>query len=310
MMIKTPPHLKSKRSPIKLFTLSIAGLLTLSACEPATSVNTEQKVAAAIELPNTPPADGSCVGWQASLAKGEKTEVVQQCLLEKGRQNRAAAVADAKLLAKWKIIDGRYSELVPLVNGLSQFPEPGSMEPFLRELGVLTKPVTEEVDLTPAMTADYYIHELGDIYWFDAETGMFPNEHDYLMADVVSSTDLKNVKFFETPPSETSNDEPYQLRAEVNGNTYHQQAENYGDWYDIEAMLTLMNRVAVAEKFKSRFVVLPTGDQTAIIWSASDEALQTLSQRGLIALGDAMLSMVSGKAFEDEVKAALQKQAQ
>ena len=71
-----------------------------------------------------------------------------------------------------------------------------------------------------------------------------------------------------------------------------------------------MNRVAVAEKFKSRFVVLPTGDQTAIIWSASDNALQTLSQRGLIALGDALLSMVSGKAFEDEVKAALQKQAQ
>lgn len=296
------PHNRS----IKLLTLGILSAYLLSACELATSENIEQHVATASELPDTPPTDGSCVGWQASLANGKKTDAVEQCLLEKGRQDRAAAVADANILADWTITESRYSKLIPLVSGLSQFPEPGSMEPFLRELGVLTKPVTEEVNLDRGITANDFIYELGDIYWFDAETGMFPNEHDYLMAHVVTSTDLKHVEFFETPPSESNPDEPYQLRAEINGNTYHQQAKNYGDWYDIEAMLTLMNRVAVSEKFSSRFVALPTGDQTAIIWTASDNAIQILSQRGLIALGDATLSMISGKAFEDEVKAALQ----
>ncbi|GHA18806.1 hypothetical protein GCM10008090_30530 [Arenicella chitinivorans] len=291
-------------------------IAALNACVPAntdtTAEQTEPAASATVDsaLLDLPPVDGSCVGWQASLADGKKTDAIEQCLVEKARRDRAAAVKDASILVTWHITEGPYSELVPLVNGLSQFPEPGSMEAYLREIGVLTKPVSGEVDLERGLTASYFIEALADIVWFDAETGMFPNDHHYLMASVASGTDLKDVSFFETPPSDPNSDAAYQLRAEVNGNTYYQQAENYGDWYDIEAMLRLMNRVAVAENFKSRFVTLPTSDQTAIIWSASDDALQTLSQRGLIALGDATLSMVNGKAFEDEVKAALQKQAQ
>jgi hypothetical protein len=256
-------------------------------------------------VPDTPPAEASCVGWQGSLMQGRRTDDIERCLRDKALQDRHAAVADAKQLANWEIKEGDYSALLPLIAVLTQFPTAEGLEAYLRELNLLPNKPGEYSQMDRAVSAADYLQEMGNIYWFDAETGMFPNNHDNLMSEVAALSDLKDAEFFETAPSNyDADDEPYQLRAELDGKSYQRQAENYGDWYDIEAVLALLNRVAVEAKRASRFTLLPTGDQTAIIWVADAATLATLHQRGLVGLSDANLAMVTGKAFEEEVKKA------
>ncbi|ROT95807.1 hypothetical protein EB809_18440 [Marinobacter sp. R17] len=91
----------------------------------------------------------------------------------------------------------------------------------------------------------------------------------------------------------------------MDGNTYRQQAENYGDWYDLGAVMRLPNRMARNRSLETRFVTLPTSDQTAIVWAVDNDVLTRLMDEGLIALSPDEMAMTSGKAFEAEVREKL-----
>ncbi|ASP37622.1 hypothetical protein CHH28_02580 [Bacterioplanes sanyensis] len=254
-------------------------------------------------LPNNPPAEGSCVGWQRNLAHGVQIYEIESCLYQQLREDRTAAIADANALSAWHIRSQPGSELKALIATLVQFPQPGSLQAYLNELGLLPNPPGEYNDLNNAVTAIDYLREMGNSVWFDAETGVYPNQHDYLMASIVDSTDLAATEFSETPPGlDASYDVPYQLEASINGKTYQQEARNLGDWYDLEAVLTLLNQLAVDQDSQYRFVLLPTGDQTAIVWAANADALNTLLAKQLIELSPAELSLATGKAFEQAVQ--------
>ena len=279
----------------------------LSGCaESATPANASKK-ATEPTLTDSPPAEGSCAGWQKSLTRGRRADDVQYCLHTKAREDRDAAIAEARLMVDWEIKDNDYSELLPLLAALTKYPKPGSLETYLRELELLPNKPDESTRLDTAITVSDYVSELGNIHWFDAETGTFPNNHDYLLHEVAALSQLKDARFSETAPSDyNADDEPYQLSAEINGKTYQQTAENYGDWYDIGAVIALLNKVAVDQNIGSRFTLLPTQDQTAIIWVVDAQSLHTLHQQGLVKLGAADLSMLTGKAFEEEVKKSLE----
>jgi hypothetical protein len=256
------------------------------------------------DLPNDPPAEGRCVGWQRSLAHGAQLFDVEHCLYQLAQTDRAKAVQDARTLSQWHIDSRPGSELKTVIATLTLFPEPGSLESYLRELALLPNSPDEYSRLDTAITASDYLRELGNHYWFDAETGVYPNQHHYLMDSIVAATDLAATEFSETPPgSDASYDVPYQLEAKVNGKTYQQQARNLGDWYDLEAVLTLLNQIAVDQNSQYRFVILPTGDQTAIVWAANADALNMLLAKQLIELSPAELSLATGKAFEQAVEA-------
>ncbi len=280
--------------------LIIAALTSCDSPSEQPAVTTQDAFA---DLPDTPPKDGICAGWQKSLAKGRRTGEVEYCLREKAIQNRQEAVEEAKLLLTWEIQEDNYSMLKPLLMALSNYPEPDSLRSYLDSLEVLPNPPGEYSRLDYALTAADYISELGNIVWFDVETGMFPNNHDYLLADAAALSELRDAEFTEQAPIDyDADDEPYQLRATFNGQHYTQTAKNFGDWYDLHAVLMLLNRMAVDQSLNSRFVTLPTGDQTAIIWVVNDQLLSQLQNEGLIRLSDVELSMQTGKAFEQEMR--------
>jgi hypothetical protein len=142
------------------------------------------------------------------------------------------------------------------------------------------------------------------VVWFDAETGMFPNQHDVLLAQIARlSPGFKAATFSEVPPRDYRDDKtPYQLGASLNNKRYQQTAQNYGDWYDVNAVLTLLNRMAQDSQSPDRFITLPTNDQTAIVMVIDKTALQTLRTDGLIILDDSSRAMLLGKEFEEQVK--------
>lgn len=254
-------------------------------------------------LTDTPPADGMCAGWRKSLAKGARVSDVEQCLREKALRDRPGAVKEAEVMLGWQIKEGHHSQLKVLVATLSSYPEPGSLKRYLAAHALLPNKPGEYSRLDTALTVSDYVTELGNIYWFDAETGTFPNNHDHLLAEVAALSGLKEARFTEKPPTDyDAEDEPYLLNATFKGKSYQQVAKNYGDWYDIGAVLMLLNRIAVDQAINSRFVTLPTGDQTATVWTVDNEKLTQLQAEGLIRLSAAEVSMQTGKAFEEEVR--------
>lgn len=259
-------------------------------------------------LPNTEPLEGMCAGWRRSLAAGRNQNEVEHCLRIKASKDRNGAIQEANEMSEWEIKETDSSELKQLISSLSKFPEIGSLERRLRELSLLPKEPGEYSNLDKALTAADYLTELGNVYWFDTETGMFPNDHHLLLKEIADQSDLSEISFSEVPPSDYDADnEPYQITASINGKTYNKKAENLGDWYDVGAVLSLLNEIALDQGRQSRFVPLPTGDQTSIIWIVEEANLTKLLKDGLVQVGSPELSMQIGKEFEERVKKELVK---
>ena len=139
---------------------------------------------------------------------------------------------------------------------------------------------------------------------FDTETGSFPNNHDELMFRLarLAGDDLKGVVFEEIPPDESEMDSGgYELRAYADGQRYVVPAENHGDWYDVDAVLGLLNALLVAKKSSWRYAVVPTGGQDIIVVTAPEKTLATTARNGLLSLAEASDAMEKGKAFERKV---------
>lgn len=280
-------------------------IVVLTACSDNAPGNDSSMnpAASAPTLADIAPVEGMCAGWRRSLAQGRHVNKVEACLRQKALDNRPEAVKEATAMVDWDIDGKGDSELEPLITALSQYPEPGSLERYLASQSLLPNAPGEYHRLDQALTASDYLRDKGNIHWFDVETGMFPNYHDELLAEVARLSDLGEVRFTEKPPSDyDAYEEPYRLKAVVAGKTYRQEAENHGDWYDLHAVLMLLNRIALDQSSQSRFVTLPTGDQTAIIWVVEEQKLARLVGEGLVSLSPAELSMQTGKAFEAEVR--------
>ncbi len=287
----------------KLFSLFMLVALLFTGCSEFSEDAPERLADPLAGLTDNPPAEGMCAGWRKSLAIGRRIHDVEYCLREKALRDRPAAVAEAEVLLGWQITEDDYSMLKPVLMALSNYPQPGSLEQYLTEQSLLPNLPDEYSQLEVALTVSDFVSVLGNIYWLDVETGVFPNNHDYLLAGVAALSELHQAQFTEQPPNDyDAGDEPYLLRAQFRGKSYQQAAENYGDWYDVSAVLRLLNRIAVDQALDDRFMSLPTGDQTAIIWVVGAQKLTQLQTEGLIRLSAAELSMQTGKAFEQEVR--------
>ncbi|MDR2220741.1 MAG: hypothetical protein LBE24_09220 [Methylobacillus sp.] len=148
-------------------------------------------------------------------------------------------------------------------------------------------------------------------YWFDVETGQFPNQHDSLMRSLAAlvSPVLDDAVFEEEYPPEIDDDShPYQLIAYADGNRYRVEARNLGDWYDVDAVLRFMNAIMESRGARARFVSLATTDQMLIVVAAPQDALAKAAEAGLLELGDAAAAEQIGKEYEDKVLRELQHQ--
>ena len=155
--------------------------------------------------------------------------------------------------------------------------------------------------------AETLLQEAGYAYWFDTETGMYPNEHDSLMRALAErvSPALDDAVFEEIPPASDAEDAPYLLRAYVGGQRYSVRADNLGDWYDVSAVLRLMNRMLSDLGREERLVVLASGGQDVVAVGAPQSVLDAAFAQGVLRSGAPMEAIESGKAFEREVRDAL-----
>jgi len=153
--------------------------------------------------------------------------------------------------------------------------------------------------------AEAVLEAAGHAYWFDVETGMFPNEHDGLLRALASlvSPALDGATFEEIAPP---NDEgPYQLVARMDGKVYRVPAENLGDWYDVTAVLRLLDTLIAARRADARLLMLDSDDQTAVVVGGSRKAVGEALRLGLIRSGNADEPAAAGKAFEAEALPSL-----
>ena len=285
---------------MKLRYLLICSLFLVAACNEPSKVDEPVRQT---KFSDNPPSEGKCAGWRRSLSRGKQTVAVEQCLRDKALANRAAAREEARELMEWDIVEGSNTSLKPLMVALSRFPGQDDLKQYLDSMALLPNAPGEYNQLDEALTAADYISEMGNIYWFDVETGTFPNDHHHLLANIAALSDMQGAAFMETPPAEDEMESAsYRITAQFNGKDYQQIAENYGDWYDVEAVLMLLNRIAVDNPLESRFVTLLTGDQTAIVWVIDNNKLDRLQKEGLINLSEAEIAMRTGEAFETIAK--------
>lgn len=248
------------------------------------------------------PQPGKCVAAGPALADGvpEVTAQVADCLRALARTDRPEAVRQAQALLRGGIKPNTGLRLAPLARALVAFPEEGQFKAYLAGLGVLAGKGTE-VSMENPLTADDYLRLQGRLHDFDVETGTFPNGHNWLLAHLAALADsgLNKATFEETPPADAESDEqPYLLKGRVGGRTWQVQARNFGDWYDVGAVLTLLNRMAEEGAYPERFIVLDPNDQTAQIVAINAAALRELMAKGLLEMPSADLARTLGKEFE------------
>ncbi len=255
------------------------------------------------EFTDLPFKAGRCVGWQKSLHFGnyQRMAEVNICLSQLALSDRLLATADARVLAKWNVSNQDEGELNMLINTLIQFRSDEELMTYLDELNLFNKQM--KLSSEPPLTVAKLLTQYGRIHWFDGETGFFPNNHDFLLDQIATlSKELSIATFKEVAPGEYNDyDSPYQLIASFKGKEYHQVAQNYGDWYDISAVLTLLNNIAIDNQLPDRFITLPTGDQTAIVLVIQQDILKQFITKGLVPVSAENRAMLLGKSAENNL---------
>jgi hypothetical protein len=229
----------------------------------------------------------------ANCARTQERAKAADCLVTLALRDRVEAVAIAKTSDRTP--DDRYTNIA---KALVAYPAAGALEKYLASLGVTP---SKKGAITPIVTLYDAFVEYGRIDHFDTETGNVPNEHDALLARLakLATPVLDGVVFEEIAPKNDVG--PYSLRAYMDDKRYTLAANNNGDWYDMEAVIGLLNALAIERKSDMRFVVLPTHDQTARVFAAPALAVGQMVADGAIQIEDANAAMKDGKAFEDQV---------
>jgi len=150
---------------------------------------------------------------------------------------------------------------------------------------------------------------------FDAETGMLPCRHDRLVQDFARYSQGLFQPTAVTEQWHQRDEEDYEadytLRFIHDGRLYMGRLRNFGDWYDVERTVFMVNAALVDSNRSERFVALATGDQTASFVFADPSVLAPLAQQFHMPLSDdPTQAMEKGLEFERRVFEELKKQDQ
>lgn len=244
-----------------------------------------------------------CLRRLASLDRAEAVAIAR-------RLAAAQAAARAALAAggddDYDVEEDDLFGLTDVITALLAFPAAGDLERALASHGFTAAPRGPHADPAPPptpVTAEDALEAMGRLTSFDTETGQWPNEHDRLLADLAASCApaLAGVLFEERAPREYVGDEPYTLVAYADGRAYRVPARNYGDWYDVEAVVGLVNALLAARGSDLRMAPLATGDQVSHLLCGPRAGITALVRRGLVRAGAPEAGEELGKDFEDRV---------
>jgi hypothetical protein len=146
---------------------------------------------------------------------------------------------------------------------------------------------------------------------FDAETGMVPCDHHRLILEFGEGS---GGRFTPECPvqvwhqqGEEDFDAPYTVQFVYRGKLYRFGAENYGDWYDVEAVQEALNFALADAGRKERYLALESAGQIAQFVFADPAAFLPVAERyGLPLSGDPAAAMRKGKEYEQRVLESLE----
>ena len=194
-------------------------------------------------------------------------------------------------------------ETLNLARSLTRFESTDALEARLRELHLLGD---EEVPREARSVLDYLM-ATGRAMQFDVETDEYPNHHDSLLrrlAQLAPSSSVGRATFAETAVE----DEGYTLFAWRDDAGFTTPAEDLGDWYDVNAVVGMLNSLARSAGDSTRWILLGTGDQTTVAIAGPADSLQTLLREELIVGVDASDPREEGLAAEDEFRDRLEEE--
>ncbi len=141
---------------------------------------------------------------------------------------------------------------------------------------------------------------------FDAETDMLPCNHHRLLLDFADAA--QGALQIESPSevwhrtSEDDFDAPYTVQFIREGKLYRFGAENFGDWYDVEAVLNAANYILASTGRDEKFIGLQSDGQVAYFIFATPETFLPFAQKYRLPLSeDAADATRKGKQFEQDV---------
>jgi hypothetical protein len=216
------------------------------------------------------------------------------CLERLATIDRPVALAAAK-----GVKPAADSGLADVTSSLIRFSEVGALRKQLAAWKLMPESAGAEVDA--ALTADNALASAGRLLEFDVETGTFPNEHDVLLARLArfAGSDLDGVLFEEVPPPD--DDGPYRIHAYLGNKRYQAEAQNLGDWYDLDTVLGLLNSTLRERGSEIRYVSLPTGDQMAKVIAGPATSLVEAHRQGVLRTEAPDQAAETGKEFEERV---------
>jgi hypothetical protein len=257
---------------------------------------------------------------QEELAAGNRTAAynLERCLRGLAASDRAAARARAATMLEWELGDTRLAEVVP---ALARFADSDELAAHLTAIGLLRPGDGLGESREPPISAAEVLMVAGRVHGFDVETDQYPNEHDGLMAKLtdIAGPPLDEAVFEEdAPPYETYDGtwlvgyrvyselppgrregEAYRLRGYLGGLRYATEAQEMGDWYDVQQVLGMLNAMAIGAGSDLRFVTLPTTGQAAYVLAAPKPAIMAAVAEGLLRVDRADAATIAGKEFEE-----------
>lgn len=297
------------KSAVRLAGVLILGLL--SACS-VDAPEPQVKPPAAPEKPAPLSMEAATCAVVTSDEKSDlwkRSDELTQCLRELAYEDWPRASAESKHIAGWSLGNVGLREVTDSLTGFESVEALGA---DLEARGLLGGTGAEYFDEDTdenwqPVTVNDWLRKSGYWYDFDAETGTYPNNHHYLLGALAAlfGETLDGAVFVEIAPEDWESEDPYQLRATLGERSWEREAANYGDWYDVRAVLDMLNEMAADIGASKRVMPLRTFDQTVTVIVGPGEALVAAANDGLIDPAVAEDSMDRGEAFEDEVRRQL-----
>jgi hypothetical protein len=245
----------------------------------------------------------------ACARRNPRGYIKRQCLEHLALIDRARAVQAAATI----VAGADDPDTGELLATLARWPDAAQLDARLRAAGLDAGAADGGAsDATLGLTVRGRLQGTSRLHSFDAETGSYPNEHDSLLRALarLASPRFPPTVFQEmtgqpgkqvTVDSEEYPDDdagPYTLVAYTGGQRLQTTAANYGDWYDVTAVLGLLNVIARDAGLETRFASLATTDQIAHVVALPERALRGLADAGLLLFDGGDEARASGREVE------------
>jgi hypothetical protein len=255
-------------------------------------------------------------GKKKRRLKLEEAQLLLENLGHRGRQrltrNLSRLEAVAREWAVWKL------QGLDVRNALAELHAAGVIrqtpDELLARMDRREDDAEERLDTSHPWLLVRALGHAGLTTFFDTETGFVPCHHHHLIQQFAEGS---GGRFTPECPvqiwrrrDEDDYNAPYIVQFVYRGRLYRFGAENYGDYYDVEAVVRALNTALEQNGQRERYIGLHTGDQCAHFVFADPAAFVPIAQRyGLPLCSDPSEGMRAGRAFEQQVFGNLESDA-